>query len=111
MAVLSGDDVLNLPFYAVGARGCISVASNVVPGLVAGAWDASAVGDFKLARELHYRMLPLVDALFSETSPTPVKAALAMMGSISPEIRAPLYPMAGAARERLRAVLAEHGLV
>jgi 4-hydroxy-tetrahydrodipicolinate synthase len=111
LAVLSGDDALNLPLYAVGARGCISVTGNVTPKLVAGAWDAAAAGDFARARELHFQTLALTEALFLETSPIPVKAALAMMGSVGPEIRAPLYPMSGAARERLRVVLAEHGLV
>jgi 4-hydroxy-tetrahydrodipicolinate synthase len=111
VAVLSGDDALNLAFYAVGARGCISVASNVVPKLVADVWDAAAAEDFAKARALHFQTLALTDALFAETSPQPVKAALHLMGAIGPEIRAPLYPMAGPAREKLRSILAEHGLV
>lgn len=111
LAVLSGDDALNLALYAVGGRGCISVASNVIPKLVADVWDAAAAGDYARARELHLRTIPLTDALFSETNPIPVKAALAMMGSVDAEIRAPLYPMSGPARERLRAILSEHGLV
>lgn len=111
MPVLSGEDAVNLAIYVVGGRGCISVVSNVVPKLVADAWDAAAVGDFARARALHFKTLELTEALFSETSPTPVKAALAMMGSIGAEIRPPLYAMSGPARERLRAVLAEHGLV
>ena len=110
VAVLSGDDALNLAFYAVGARGCISVASNVIPKLVAGVWDAAAAGDFVKAREIHFKTLAISDALFVETSPQPVKAALHMMGMIGPGIT-PLYAMSGPARERLRAVLAEHGLV
>ena len=111
LPVLSGEDALNLALYAVGARGCISVASNVIPHLVAQAWDAAAAGDFPRAREIHFKTLALTEALFAETSPTLVKAALAMTGSIGPEIRAPLYAMSGPARERLRAVLAEHGLL
>jgi 4-hydroxy-tetrahydrodipicolinate synthase len=109
--VLSGDDLLNLAVYAVGGRGCISVASNLVPALVAEAWDAMAAGDLARARAAHFKTLALTEALFIETSPIPVKAALAMMGAISPEIRAPLYAMAGEAREKLRAVLVAHGLV
>lgn len=111
LPVLSGEDALNLAIYAVGGKGCISVASNVLPAQVAKAWDAAAAGDFVRARAIHFETLALVEALFSETSPTPVKAALALMGAIGPEIRAPLYPMTGPARERLRAILAEHGLV
>jgi 4-hydroxy-tetrahydrodipicolinate synthase len=111
IAVLSGEDALNLPIYAVGGRGCISVVSNVVPGLVAGAYDAVTVGDLLKARELHQQTLRLTEALFVETNPIPVKAALAMMGMIGTDIRPPLYAMSGSARERLRAVLSEHGLV
>lgn len=109
--VLSGEDALNLAMYAVGGKGAISVASNVVPELVAGAWDAACAGDWDKARELHFKTLALTEALFSETSPQPVKAALAMMGAMGPEIRPPLYAMSGPSKERLRAVLAEHGLV
>ena len=111
LAVLSGEDALNLPIYAVGGQGCISVVSNVVPRLVADAYDAAAAGEFVKARELHRQTLGLAEALFVETNPIPVKAALAMMGTIGPEIRAPLYAMSGPARERLRAILSEHGLV
>ena len=111
MPVLSGDDALNLACYAIGGSGCISVASNVIPGLVSQVWDAAAAGDWNGARAAHWKTLALTEALFSETSPTPVKAALAMMGAVGAEIRAPLYPMSGPAREKLRAVLAEHGLV
>ncbi|HEX2568965.1 MAG TPA: 4-hydroxy-tetrahydrodipicolinate synthase [Polyangia bacterium] len=111
LAVLSGEDALNLPIYAVGGQGCISVVSNVVPRLVADACHAAAAGALFKARELHQQTLALTEALFVETNPIPVKAALAMMGTIGPEIRPPLYAMSGPARERLRAVLSEHGLV
>jgi 4-hydroxy-tetrahydrodipicolinate synthase len=111
IAVLSGEDAINFPLYCVGARGCISVVSNVAPKLIADEWDAFSVGDWARARKLHYQSLPLAEALFVETNPIPVKAALAMMGAISTEVRLPLVAMTGAARERLRAVLSEHGYV
>ena len=111
LAIVSGEDAINFPLYAVGARGCISVVSNVAPKLVADCWDAAAAGDYARARALHYQSLSLADALFLETNPIPAKAALAMMGRIGPEIRPPMYPMSAPARERLRAVLVEHGLV
>ena len=111
LAILSGDDGLNLACYAVGGRGCISVASNVAPKLVADEWDAAADGDFAAARALQLRLQPLNEVLFIESSPIPVKAAVGMMGLCGPEIRAPLYPMSGPGRERLRATLAEYGLV
>jgi 4-hydroxy-tetrahydrodipicolinate synthase len=111
LTILSGEDAINFPLYAVGARGCISVVSNVAPKLVAECWDATAAGDFARAKTLHYQSLPLADALFVETNPIPAKAALAMMGRIGPEIRAPLYAMSAGAREKLRAVLSEQGIV
>lgn len=111
LAIVSGEDAINFPLYAVGARGCISVVSNVAPKLVADCWDAAAAGDFTRARALHYQSLPLADALFVETNPIPAKAALALMGRIGPELRPPLYAMSAQARDKLRAVLVEHGLV
>ena len=92
-----GEDAINLPLYAVGARGCISVVSNVAPQLVAACWDAHAAGD---AAARAQAALPnrcrCAEALFSEASPIPSKAALAMMGRIAPDIRLPLHPMSEA---------------
>jgi 4-hydroxy-tetrahydrodipicolinate synthase len=109
--VLSGEDAINYPLYAVGARGCISVVSNVAPKLISECWDAVVANDYARARKLHYQSLPLADALFSEANPIPAKAALQMMGKISPEIRSPLHPMSAAPREKLRAVMSELGLL
>jgi 4-hydroxy-tetrahydrodipicolinate synthase len=109
--VLSGEDAINYPLYAVGARGCISVVSNVAPKLAAECWDAVAAGDHARARKLHYQSLPLAEALFWEANPIPAKAALHMMGRIGAEIRSPLHPMSAAPREKLRAVLVEMGLL
>ena len=111
MVVLSGDDATAFPLYALGAHGCISVVSNVAPADMAAMWDAAAAGDWKKARELHYRVFPLSEGLFIEANPIPVKAALAMMGKITDEIRAPLYPMAGANREKVRKILADLKLI
>jgi 4-hydroxy-tetrahydrodipicolinate synthase len=112
LVVLSGEDAINYPLYCIGARGCISVVSNVAPKLVAEAWDAHAAGDAARARALHYRSLPLADALFVETNPIPVKAAVAMIlgGRMTPEIRLPLVPISAAARERLSSVLRDLSL-
>lgn len=109
--VLSGDDATCMPLYAVGARGVISVLSNVVPDKVAACWDAAAAGDFARSRSLHYETLDLCDALFWEPNPVPTKAALAMMGRLSEELRAPLYPMTEAGREKLRGILIRMRLV
>jgi len=111
IAVLSGDDFTAMPLFAVGARGVISVVSNVAPRWMAEMWDAAQAGDWTKARALHFRLQPLTELLFADPSPIPVKAALSMMGKIADEIRAPLYPLAGASREKLRASLLAEGLL
>lgn len=111
LVLLSGEDAINEPLYAVGARGCISVVGNVAPRLVAEAWDAHAAGDHARARKLHYDSLPLAEALFWEASPIPSKAALAMMGRIASDIRLPLHPMSEAPKQKLRALLSQMGLI
>jgi 4-hydroxy-tetrahydrodipicolinate synthase len=111
MVVLSGEDAINYPLYAVGARGCISVVSNVAPKLVAEAWDAHAAGDGARARKLHYESIELADALFLEANPIPSKTALGWMGQLQPDLRLPLCPMSTANADKLREVLRRHGLV
>jgi 4-hydroxy-tetrahydrodipicolinate synthase len=111
LVVLSGDDATAFPLFALGARGCISVVSNVAPAEMSAMWDAAAAGDWKKARELHYKLLPLGEGLFVEPNPTPAKAALAMMGRMTDDVRAPLYPLSPNHREKLRAMLADLKLV
>jgi 4-hydroxy-tetrahydrodipicolinate synthase len=110
LVILCGEDAINYPLYAVGARGCISVVGNVAPRLIAECWDAHAAGDAARARKLHYESLPLAEALFSEASPIPSKAALAMMGKIAPDIRLPLHAMSEPGKAKLRALLSQLGL-
>ena len=111
IAVLSGDDATAFPLFALGGRGVISVVSNVAPALMSAMWDAAAAGDWKKARQLHYRLLPISEGLFVEANPIPVKAALAMMGRMTEEVRPPLYPLAEQYRAKLRAQLDELGLI
>jgi 4-hydroxy-tetrahydrodipicolinate synthase len=111
LVVLSGEDAINHPLYSVGARGCISVVSNVAPRLVADAWHAFEKGDHTRARKLHYDSLPLAEALFSEASPIPSKTALGMMGKLTPELRLPLHPMSEGPRQKLRAVMVQLGIL
>jgi 4-hydroxy-tetrahydrodipicolinate synthase len=111
MAVLSGDDFTAFPLFALGGRGVISVVSNVVPDRVAAMWDAAAAGDWERARGLHLDMLPLVELLFAEPNPIPVKAALELIGTIGPEIRLPLTGCSEPLRARLRAQLEREGLL
>ncbi|HEV8640317.1 MAG TPA: 4-hydroxy-tetrahydrodipicolinate synthase [Methylomirabilota bacterium] len=109
--VLSGDDNLTLPLMAIGGRGVISVIANIVPRETAEMTHAALDGDWKRARELHYKLFPLARAAFIETNPIPIKEAMAMAGMIEPEFRLPMCRMSDANRERLRAVLKPYGLV
>lgn len=93
ITVLSGDDSLTLPMMAVGATGVVSVAANVAPGPVAQMCAEFDRGNLAEAQRLHYELLPLFKALFLETNPIPVKAALARMGLIENVLRLPLTPM------------------
>jgi len=111
LAVLSGDDAAAFPIFALGGKGVISVVSNVAPREFSAMWDAAAAGDWKKARDWHYKLLPLSEGLFVEANPVPVKAALAMMGRIADELRPPLYPLADQHRDKLRAQLRELKLV
>jgi 4-hydroxy-tetrahydrodipicolinate synthase len=111
LVVLSGDDCTCMPLMAVGARGVISVTANVAPARMAAQWDAVAAGDWDRARATHLELLPLHDAMFLEANPIPVKAAMAIMGLIDPEIRLPLTPLSAAAEDRLRGVLRAQGLL
>jgi 4-hydroxy-tetrahydrodipicolinate synthase len=111
MTVLSGDDFTVFPLYAVGALGVISVISNIWPQAMAEMWDAVEAGNWQRARVLHYRIQPLTRLLFVESNPIPVKAALALAGKITNDIRAPLYPCSEALCERLRAQMHTDGLL
>jgi 4-hydroxy-tetrahydrodipicolinate synthase len=105
--VLSGDDGLYFPMLALGAKGVISVVSNVAPREMADLYDAFALGEVARAREIHFRLWPLMNALFIETNPIPAKTALAMMGKIREEFRLPLCGMSDASRKVLAKVLSD----
>ena len=101
ISVLSGDDSTAFPLYAVGGRGVISVVSNIAPRDMSEMWDAAKAGDWERARKLHHKLRVLSQMLFAEPSPAPTKAALALVGRCSPEVRLPLV----AASEKLTAEL------
>jgi 4-hydroxy-tetrahydrodipicolinate synthase len=110
--VLSGEDYLTYPLLCVGGKGVISVVSNVAPREMADLCKLGLEGNVAAARKLFYRLLPVCHALFYETNPAPVKAALLMMKRIaSDEVRLPLVPMSEPNRERLQADLKAYGLV
>ncbi len=111
ITLLSGDDFTVLPLLAIGGTGVISVVSNVAPKDMADMCAAFTKGDIKTARQLHYKMWPLMEAMFYETNPTPAKTALNMMGKISGEVRQPLCPLSPANEDKLRQVLKKYGLI
>jgi 4-hydroxy-tetrahydrodipicolinate synthase len=108
--VLSGDDALTLPILAIGGHGVISTTSNLAPAEMVALVRSFRAGDLAAAQRAHQRLLPLFDVLFCETNPIPLKAALAMLGAIGPEIRLPMTPLTEPSRERLGVVLKELGL-
>ena len=91
--VYSGEDALIVPMMSMGGAGCISVLSNVVPGLTAKMADLALAGDFAGAAKLQCKLLPLVRCLFSQVNPIPAKAAISAMGFGQEHIRLPLTPM------------------
>lgn len=91
--ILSGDDSLTLPMMALGAKGVVSVASNVMPREVKAMVDYALAGDFKKAMQMHYYLYDLFKVLFIETNPIPVKTACWAMGMCEKEFRLPLCPM------------------
>lgn len=111
LPILSGNDNLTLPLMVLGAKGAISVLANVVPGMCADMMNAVQQDNWEDARRLHYKTFNLMEALFVETNPIPVKAALAMMGLIADEIRLPLTKIDQKYIERLKRELASLGLL
>lgn len=110
-AVLSGDDAVTLPFISLGAEGIVSVASNEVPDLMSRMAELALAGSWPEARELHYRLLPLMEINFIESSPGPVKAAMAMMGLLEENFRLPLVPITDKSRTLIREVITDLGLL
>ncbi len=110
-SLLSGDDAITLPLMALGADGCISVVANEVPRDFSDLVRACLSGKWEKARTLHNKLLPLMNVNFIESSPIPIKAALAMMGMVEEVYRLPLVPMAQKNRDKLRGILSHLGLV
>ncbi|MFH1904785.1 MAG: 4-hydroxy-tetrahydrodipicolinate synthase [bacterium] len=111
ITVLSGDDALTLPMMALGAKGVISVAANVVPKHMAMMVKSFLNGNLEESRKIHFNLFPLFKALFYETNPIPVKTALGMMGKISPQLRLPLCEMNKENTGKLRRVLTDIGVL
>ncbi|MGD8924291.1 MAG: 4-hydroxy-tetrahydrodipicolinate synthase, partial [Syntrophobacterales bacterium] len=112
LTVVSGEDFLTYPLMAVGGKGVICVVANIVPRDMADLCNLLLDGEFEKAKPLYYRLLPLCHAMFYETNPAPVKAALEMMGKISSgEVRLPLAPMSEDNRNKVRKELEVYGVL
>ena len=105
--VLSGDDGMTLPVLALGGVGLVSVASNAIPAQMAKMVGAALAGDWPTARAINCKYAALMKAHFSEPSPAPVKAVLALMGRIEERLRLPMVPVTAATRQKLEAMLGE----
>jgi 4-hydroxy-tetrahydrodipicolinate synthase len=111
MAILSGDDGTAFPLYACGARGVISVVSNVAPRAMSDMWDAVKAGDWDRARKRHFELRVLNAMLFAEPSPSPTKAAMSLLGRCSTEVRLPLVPASAGLVEQLRNEMKSAGML
>jgi len=111
ITVLSGDDSLTLPMMMIGAEGVISTVANLVPQDMAGLVNAFFQGDLKRARELHFKLFPLIKALFLEGNPAPLKGAMKLMGMLNGELRPPLSPISEGNLNGLRGIMRDYGLI
>ncbi len=111
MDLLSGDDAITLPVLSIGGTGVVSVVANIVPQDVADLCNAWFEGNVRKAQEMHYKLLPLVKAMFIEGNPIPVKEAMGLMGLCSPEMRLPMCPMEEPNRQKLIQALNSYGLI
>lgn len=111
ITVLSGDDSLTLPMMAVGARGVVSVAANIMPKEMVEMVSSFLRGEIDRARDLHMKMLPLMHILFVETNPCPVKAALKMIGHGTGELRLPLVEVTDSSASKIRQILLDLELI
>lgn len=109
--VYSGIELLCFPILAIGGAGYVSATGNIMPKEVASLYDLFAAGKWQEAQDLHYFLMPLNDAVFIEINPVPAKAALGMMGRISPEVRLPLAPLSKENEQKLRSILNQYHLL
>ncbi|MCU0652578.1 MAG: 4-hydroxy-tetrahydrodipicolinate synthase, partial [Candidatus Omnitrophica bacterium] len=109
--LVAGDDALTLPVLGIGGVGIISVVANVVPRDVANLVSEFEKGNIKKAQSIHYKLLPLIKAMFVETNPIPVKTAMGLLGMCEPDLRLPLCSMAPENLEKLKKALKEYGLL
>ncbi|HEY6952029.1 MAG TPA: 4-hydroxy-tetrahydrodipicolinate synthase [Bacteroidota bacterium] len=109
--VYSGIELLCFPVLAIGGAGYVSATGNLMPNEVAELYNLVAANKWQEAQDLHYRLMPLNDAVFLEINPVPVKTALGMMNKISPEVRLPLAPLSRENEKKLRDILVHYRLL
>lgn len=109
--LISGDDSLTLPVLSIGGIGIISVVANIVPADVADLVSAFGKGNIKKAQSLHYKLLPLIKAVFVETNPIPIKTAMGLLGMCEPDLRLPMCEMSADNLGKLKKALKDYGLL
>ena len=112
LTIISGDDSLTLPIAAVGGKGVISVVANIIPADVKAMTDLILEGNFTEARKWHHKLFPLSKNMLSiATNPIPIKAAMAMLGMASDEMRLPMTPLEESKKVALSQILKSYGLL
>jgi 4-hydroxy-tetrahydrodipicolinate synthase len=109
--VLSGDDQMTFPLMALGGKGVISVVTNIAPDKMSSLVNTMLAGEIDKARAMHFDIFELCQAMFLETNPIPVKAALGLMGKIEPDFRLPLCPPSQTNLGKLKTVLEKYGIL
>ncbi len=108
--VYSGIESLCFPMLALGGAGHVSATANLLPRELADLYDLASAGRWEEARDLHFKLLPINEALFWETNPGPLKTAMGIVGKIHPRLRPPLVPLSEEKTEKLRQVMKLYGL-
>jgi 4-hydroxy-tetrahydrodipicolinate synthase len=111
LSVYSGEDSLTFSLMALGGKGVISTVANIAPKEMSQLTDACLNGNWEKGRDLQFKLVPLIRAVFLETNPIPVKTALALLGRCSGELRLPLTPMSEGNLQKLKTALADFGLI
>lgn len=109
--LISGDDSLTLPVLSIGGAGIISVVANIAPRETADLVAAFEKGDLKKAQDLHFKLLPLIKAVFLETNPIPIKTAMGLLGMCEPDLRLPMCGISADNLEKLKKALRDYGLL
>jgi 4-hydroxy-tetrahydrodipicolinate synthase len=109
--LISGDDALTLPLLAIGGTGIISVLSNIVPADIVSLVNSFNNSNIKEAQKIHYKLLPLIKAMFAETNPIPIKTAASMLGICGGDFRLPMCAISDTNKEKLKKAMQDYGLL